>query len=454
MNLPDLLRKYDVQGPRYTSYPTVPYWDNSPTEEQWLGFLKQELDQAIDRKSGAALYLHIPFCEALCTFCACNKIITKKHERAVRYIDNLHGEWSLYKKHLQPRRIPVSEIHLGGGTPTFLTPSELEMLLQPILADIDLLPEAELSFEADPRVTTEEHLAALAKLGFRRISLGVQDYDPTVQKAINRVQSAEMITGVIAKARQHGFTGVNFDLVYGLPHQTQNTIRTTIQQVIAQRPDRIAFYAYAHVPWVGQTGQRGFDENDLPGGDEKRSLYDLGRSLLQEAGYVEIGMDHFALPHDALLKAADKGTLFRNFMGYVPHHVSPLLGLGVSSISDAWRCFAQNEKNLPSYEAKIAAGQLPLHRGHILTDEDLVLRQVILDLMTKFKTDWSDLPLINHGAVRELLAEAVNDNLIRITPETVTVLEQGKPFIRNICMGFDARLQRNKPDARIFSRTI
>lgn len=451
--LKELLKKYDVQGPRYTSYPTVPCWDTTPTEDQWITHLDAELTNNIGLGHGAALYLHIPFCEALCTFCACNRIITRKHERSMPYIKAIHQEWNIYKEKLNRNRIPVSEIHIGGGTPTFMSPEELKLLLEPLLADLDLLPNAELSFEADPRVTSEEHMQALYDLGFKRISLGIQDYDPTVQKAIHREQSVELVAKLVESARTIGYTSINFDMVYGLPKQKLSSVEDTFRHVIAQRPDRIAFYAYAHVPWIEQTGQRGFTESDLPSGDEKRALYELGRTMLEEAGYREIGMDHFALPHDNLFSAAKDKKLFRNFMGYVPAHVSPLISLGCSSISDSWTAFIQNEKNIEVYQDTVAEGRLPIARGHILTEEDLYIRKHILELMTQFETRWNaENPFLADVAGR--LQEAVNDNLIEIVEGIVRLKDGGKPFIRNICMAFDARLQRQKPGSRIYSRTI
>ena len=451
--LKDLLKKYDVQGPRYTSYPTVPCWDTTPTEDQWIKLLGDELDKSISLNRGAALYLHIPFCEALCTFCACNRIITRKHERSMPYINAIHQEWEIYKTRLKKNAIPVSEIHIGGGTPTFMSPEELELLLKPLFADINLLPDAELSFEADPRVTTHEHLKCFYDMGFKRVSLGIQDYDPVVQKAIHREQTVELVRDLCEAARTIGYTSINFDMVYGLPKQTLASIENTFAHVIEQKPDRIAFYAYAHVPWVGQTGQRGFNEDDLPSGDEKRALYERGRTMLEEAGYIEIGMDHFALPHDNLFTAARNKKLFRNFMGYVPGHVSPLISLGCSSISDSWTAFVQNEKNIETYQDMVAKGQLPISRGHILTEEDLYLRKHILDLMTRFETDMdSSSPFLID--IQSRLQEAMNDNLIDLSDSFVRLKEHGKPFIRNICMAFDARLQRQKPGSRIYSRTI
>lgn len=452
----NLLKKYDVQGPRYTSYPTVPYWDHSPSEVQWLEHLKNELTQSAASHRGAAIYIHLPFCESLCTFCACNKIITKNHKRSAAYIELVKAEWQLYLDKLAIEKIPVAEVHLGGGTPTFMTPKELEHLLQPLFSQMEFLPDVELSFESDPRVTTQEHLAKLYELGFRRISLGVQDYDPDVQQAIHRVQSAQVVSGLVNAARDIGYGGVNFDLVYGLPFQTLAGVFKTIEQVIAQRPDRIAFYAYAHVPWVGKTGQRKFDENDLPSGDGKRALYEQGRALLMQAGYVEIGMDHFALPQDRLCQSMEGGKLFRNFMGYTPHHVSPMIGLGVSSISDAWTCFAQNSKDIAQYETLIDAGKLPIMRGHQLTAEDLVLRRHVLNLMTRFTTSWAQTELFTKSLqdIHARVGEFIADGLIICDEHTLTILPAGRPFIRNICMAFDARLQRQKPDTTVFSKTI
>lgn len=452
----NLLQKYNVQGPRYTSYPTVPYWQNSPTKDQWIQHLKTELKKNSDAGHGAAIYLHIPFCEQLCTFCACNKVITQKHERAIPYIKAIHQEWDIYKQQLRIEKIPVTEIHLGGGTPTFLDPQQLKDLLQPLLQDFDLLPGAELSFEADPRVTTADQLQILYDLGFRRLSLGVQDYDAKVQEAINRIQSPTMVGQLTEIARSIGYTSVNYDLVYGLPFQTLAGIHETIQHVIADKPDRIAFYAYAHVPWVGKTGQRKFSDVDLPSGDVKRQLYEQGRAMLESAGYQEVGMDHFALPSDKLFKAVNNKTLFRNFMGYMPMHVSPMIGLGCSAISDSWTCFMQNEKDLKKYEQLVGEGELPLMRGHILSDEDLIMRQHILNLMTRFETSWqvSDAFTSYLMEVPNYLQEAINDNLIELVDNKIKIKANGRPFVRNICMAFDARLQRQAPNTQIFSKTI
>ncbi len=455
-SMTDLLKKYNVQGPRYTSYPTVPYWEDHPDQQQWIEYLSKELNKSQTTGHGAAIYIHIPFCEQLCTFCACNKIITKKHERSNPYIKAVHQEWQIYLKELGRDRIPVSEVHLGGGTPTFLTPDELKQLMGELLPHFDILAEAEMSFEADPRVTTPDHLQALYDLGFRRMSYGIQDFDPVVQDVINRVQSVAQVTTLTQAAREIGYTSVNYDLVYGLPLQTLKSIEDTIAHVRDLKPDRIAFYAYAHVPWVGKTGQRKFTEADLPDGDAKRALYELGREMLFDAGYREIGLDHFALPEDDLTKAASEGRLFRNFMGYMAHHVSPLIGLGVSSISDAWRCYVQNTKDLNEYQENVAQGILPIIKGHVLTKEDEILRRHILNLMTQFQTDWnSESEFTDYLIdVPDKLQEFANDNLIQMNDNKIMVPDSGRPFLRNICMAFDARLERRSPQQQIFSKTI
>lgn len=450
----NLFAKYDVAGPRYTSYPTVPYWEDAPTEVEWIAALKSELTASAAKGEGAAIYLHLPFCESLCTFCACNKIITKQHSRALPYIETVKREWGMYLSKLGMDAISVSEIHLGGGTPTFMSPAELYDLLSSLFTGMTFTPNVQMAFESDPRVTTHAHLETLYNLGFRRISLGIQDYDPHVQDLIHRVQSSKMVTELTQSARAAGYTGVNYDLIFGLPGQTLAGITQTIETVVAQRPDRIAFYGYAHVPWVGKTGQRKFSDADVPAGAEKRALYERGRELFLAAGYLEIGMDHFALPHDDLAAAIRDKTLFRNFMGYIPYHVSPMIGLGVSAIGDAWTAFAQNEKDIAAYGARISAGELPIHRGHVLNAEDIILRRHILNVMTQFETHWENFDTDDLKNVPQRLAEFANDNLVEISPQAIKITDAGRPFLRNICMAFDARLQRKQPDFPIFSRTI
>lgn len=451
-----LLKKYDVQGPRYTSYPTILYWDTNPTVDEWIESIGRGLDEAEREGSGAAIYVHIPFCRSLCTYCGCNNRITRHTEVGQPYVQTVLREWELYRERLnRTEPIPLSEIHLGGGTPTFLSPEELEELILGILKHVRKTPDAEFSIEADPRTTTREHLITLARLGFRRLSLGIQDFDPAVQDIVNRTQTEEQVRTVTEEARAAGFTSINYDLIYGLPLQTMQSVEQTIDAVRRLRPDRIAFYAYAHVPWV-KPGQRRFTELDLPSGDEKRALYERGRMMLEEAGYKEIGMDHFALETDSLWTAYQEGRLHRNFMGYISRLVSPLIGLGVSSISDSWEMFAQNEKRLETYEARVSRGELPIFRGHELSREDRILRRHILNLMTHFTTEWkgSELFVPYLETVDERLAELKADGLVKLSSRGCSITESGRPFLRNICMAFDARLVRKAPTTQLFSRTI
>ena len=451
-----LLEKYDVAGPRYTSYPTVPFWRDTPTQDQWIGFLQNSIKEAAVKQQGAALYIHIPFCEALCTFCGCNTRITKKRERGDPYVQSVIQEWQLYQDLLQLQKpLDIAEIHLGGGTPTWLKPEELRTLMQGIYARANILPNADLSLEADPRVTTFEHLQVLRDLGFNRLSLGIQDFDLTVQKIVNRVQSAEQVKILTDQARLLGYTSINYDLIYGLPKQTMQGLQDTINTVIQHRPDRIAFYGYAHVPWI-KASQRKYTEQDLPFGFDKRALYERGRELFLAAGYVEIGLDHFALPDEALSKAIVNKTMHRNFMGYIPKEVHPLIGLGMSAISDCWDAYIQNIKTVEEYQQCVADGKLPIMRGHILSDEDKIMRRHILNLTTRYETDWSD-PAAKTGhlnSVHDKLQEALRDGLVTLQETSAQITDKGRPFLRNICMAFDADLARSTPDKQIFSRTV
>lgn len=460
MKLPsDLLKKYNVPGPRYTSYPTVPYWDSNPTVDQWISSIDVALKESATQNVGAAVYIHIPFCQSLCTYCGCNTRITRNMEVGGPYVDTVLKEWDLYLTRLEradgKNPLPISELHLGGGTPTFLSPGQLKRLIDGITSRARVMPDAEFSVEADPRVTTDEHLKALSELGFRRLSLGVQDFDPKVQDIVHRVQSEEQVRATTESARKLGFTSINYDLIYGLPFQTRNSVRETVEAVKRLRPDRIAFYAYAHVPWI-KPSQRRFTEADLPNGDDKRGLYEMGREMLELVGYREIGMDHFALETDSLWTASNDGSLHRNFMGYTSRQVSPLIGLGVSSIGDSWSVFAQNEKLLETYQQRVEKGEIPLLRGHVLTEEDQVLRRHVLNLMTRFETSWSTKESYSPylETVGEKLQELVQDGLIDLKKHDCRVHEKGRAFLRNICMAFDARLVRQAPATQLFSKTI
>jgi oxygen-independent coproporphyrinogen III oxidase len=447
------LAKYDVAGPRYTSYPTVPYWEDTPTEAQWLAHVGRALQQGAADGPGASIYVHVPFCRALCTFCGCNTRVTRTHTIIMPYVQAVLAEFALYRERLGIATLELGELHLGGGTPTFLDPAELDALLGGILAASNLRPGAQLSIEVDPRVTTPEQLTLLAQYGFRRISLGVQDFDPKVQDIVNRVQSVAQVREVTETARRLGFNSVNFDLIYGLPFQTPASIDMTMAAVCELRPDRIALYGYAHVPWI-KPGQRRFTEIDLPEGRAKRALYERGRERLEAAGYREIGLDHFALPTDGLWQAAHAGTMHRNFMGYTEAFTRPLLGLGVSAIGDAVDAFVQNEKDLQQYHERLARRELPIHRGHVLDAEDQVLRRHILNLMNRMATRWTGAdatPFLDDIQVR--LAEFAADGLVELDAQGCRVTEAGRGFLRNICMAFDARLARRSPERALFSQT-
>jgi oxygen-independent coproporphyrinogen III oxidase len=450
-----LIRKYNIPGPRYTSYPTVPYWnDASFSLAQWQKSFVKSFEESND-KSGISLYIHLPFCESLCTFCACHKRITKQHSVERPYLEAVLKEWEMYVDLLGKKPV-ISELHLGGGTPTFFSPHNLKFLIEEILSKAIVGKHPEFSFEGHPNNTTTEHLEVLKQLGFTRVSFGVQDYDSKVQSAIHRIQPFENVQKVTLAARDAGYKSISHDLIFGLPFQTWKSMRQTIEKTKSLMPDRIAFYSYAHVPWVKGTGQRGFDERDLPSAEEKRALYENGKELLSEMGYVEIGMDHFALRSDTLYESMEQKKIHRNFMGYTSSSTQLMIGLGMSAISDSWYAFAQNEKSVEEYILKIEEGILPVVRGHVLNHEDLVARRHILNIMCLLETSWDDekmnLPLMEEIVFR--LNEMKKDGLIRLENKHLTVTEKGRAFVRNIAMAFDLRLLRSKPDSHIFSMTV
>ena len=450
-----LLQKYNVPGPRYTSYPTVPYWEeNDFTTSIWLETLKKSFVES-NSKEGISLYIHLPFCESLCTFCGCNKRITKNHQVENPYIDAVLKEWQLYCDVLSERPI-IKEIHLGGGTPTFFSIENLENLIYGIFKLADKAKNHEFSFEGHPNNTTHQHLKALYDLGFNRVSFGVQDYSPKVQQAIHRLQPFHNVAKVTLWAREIGYTSIGHDLIFGLPFQELDDIIDTIEKTKSLSPDRLAFYSYAHVPWIKGNGQRGFKDEDIPKDDEKRLLYETGKNLLYQNNYLEIGMDHFALKSDSLYESFETGKLHRNFMGYSSSKTQLMIGLGVSSISDSWYSFAQNVKTIEEYYKELALDRLPIMRGHLLTNEDLIIRRHILNLMCQFETSWSkesdyfeEIP-----SVISNLKEMENDSLIQIEENRILVTEAGKPFVRNICMAFDLRLIRKAPETELFSMTV
>jgi oxygen-independent coproporphyrinogen-3 oxidase len=449
-----LLNKYNVPVPRYTSYPTVPYWNESECSSNWPEVFQKSFEEADSRK-GISLYLHLPFCESLCTYCGCNKKITGNHNVEEAYIHAIHHEWQLYSGYMSNTPV-IREIHLGGGTPTFFSPNNLRRLLLPILDEVTVHEKHDFSFEGHPNNTSVEHLQVLYELGFRRVSFGVQDHDPEVQRIINRVQPFENVQRGIENARRIGYSSVNFDLIYGLPRQTVQSIGKTIKETIALRPDRIAFYSYAHVPWTSK-GQRLFDENDLPSANEKISMYSEGKTLLLNAGYHEIGMDHFAVSGDALFEAQRNGALYRNFMGYTVHNTDILLGLGVSAISSLPGAYTQNDKSLHNYYAGINEMRLPITKGHLLTQEDREFGDYIRNIICTSYTNWHP---HNTAAISKYVLPALKaleaDGLVEPGASFVRVTERGRNFIRNICSAFDLHMARRKIDAnkKIFSTSV
>ncbi|HEX6915075.1 MAG TPA: oxygen-independent coproporphyrinogen III oxidase [Chitinophagaceae bacterium] len=449
-----LLQKYNVPVPRYTSYPTVPYWNNRIDVTEWKSVVQRQSAIA-NNTDGISLYIHLPFCEVLCTYCGCNKKITTNHSVEEEYIEAVVKEWQLYREFMDDQPL-IRELHLGGGTPTFFSPANLKLLLDRILEGTIIHPHHEFSFEGHPNNTTREHLQVLYDIGFRRVSFGVQDHDPKVQRVINRIQPFENVANAVKNAREIGYRSINFDLIYGLPLQTKESIIRTIEQTITLQPDRIAFYSYAHVPWTSKA-QRLFDENDLPDAALKMELYSTGKRLFIENGYCDIGMDHFALPDDDLYKAWKEGWLHRNFMGYTTQHSSMLLGLGVSSISDAGIAFAQNHKTLGDYYQSIGFNELAVAKGHFLNNEDSSFRNYILDISCQSKTRF-------HLQDRELLEELVfpqlrklqEDHLVTWNETHVTVTDLGRHFIRNICKSFDLHLLRDEAvhQQKQFSRAV
>ena len=473
-----LIDKYNIPGPRYTSYPTVPYWEEeSFTTERWQNSVIKSYNESNDAE-GISIYIHLPFCEALCTFCACHKRITKQHSVETPYIESVLKEWDLYLnllKNQEPRiknqdsnfepqtqnpnsrnsKPILKELHLGGGTPTFFSPENLKIFLEKLFETVEIAENPEFSFEGHPNNTTKKHLQTLFDLGFTRCSFGVQDYDPIVQKAINRIQPFKNVENVTNWAREIGYKGISHDLVFGLPHQTWEKMEFSIRKTLELKPDRLAFYSYAHVPWIKGVGQRGFDENDLPKPEEKREIYENGKKLLENLGYIEVGMDHFALEHDDLYQSLKNGNIHRNFMGYSSSKTQLMIGLGMSAISDSWYGFAQNEKTVEDYQHRVAQGEIPVFRGHILNDEDLKIRKHILNIMCRLETSWdleTAFPELKNSLER--LKEMQDDGLVIITENELKITEKGRAFTRNVAMAFDLKMLRKQPEARLFSMTI
>jgi oxygen-independent coproporphyrinogen III oxidase len=451
-----LLRRFDVPGPRYTSYPTADRFVEAFTSDDYVRALEQ-------RRVGSmalplSLYVHIPFCESVCYYCACNKVITKHHGKAAEYLRYLSRELELQVEHFG-RGHAVSQMHLGGGSPTFLSDEELDDLLQMIRRHLNLVPGGEFSIEVDPRTVNADRLRHLHRLGFNRLSFGVQDFDPAVQKAVHRVQPAEQVFALVEAAREIGFESVNVDLIYGLPLQTPESFRRTLEQVRTLRPERIALYAYAHLP-ARFKPQRRIVAAELPSPSEKLSMLSTSLDLFSDAGYVYVGMDHFALPTDALAVAKRQGRLHRNFQGYSTQPDCDLIALGVSAIGRIGATYSQNAKTLDEYYDALDQGRLPIVRGLALNRDDVLRRSVIMAIMCQGMVEFESISLghlidfTSHFA-RELeqLREMEAMGLVRITPTTLEVTEAGWYLVRAIAMTFDRYLQLDQDRAR-FSKII
>ena len=455
-SLAGLLRQYDRPGPRYTSYPTAVEFNANFDSAAYAGRLAAAADAETDPLS---LYLHLPFCEARCSYCGCMVIITQKREVAARYLDYLEREIAMVAGALGNRRRVVQH-HWGGGTPTYLTPEQISRVHATIARYFEFDPTAERAIEIDPRVTTNEQIELLRGLGFNRLSMGVQDFTPEVQEAIRRRQSEASTRSLFDFARAAGFDSINLDLIYGLPRQSLVTFRETLASVVDMRPNRIAVYSYAHVPWL-RPNQKEINAADLPDASLKFDLFGAAVETFLAAGYDQIGMDHFALPADDLAVAARERRLHRNFMGYTTRPAPDMIGVGVSAIGDVRGAFAQNEKKLPRYYEAIEAGRFPVERGYLLSEDDLLRRHVITQLMCNFYVDTAaiadrfgvDFERYFAPELDELAGGPVADGFLEIGRHALTVTPRGRLFVRNISMAFDRYLPTHA-GRRVFSRTI
>jgi oxygen-independent coproporphyrinogen III oxidase len=453
---PELIARLDRQGPRYTSYPTAPEWTDAFGPEDFVAAIRR----ADERDEPLAVYVHVPFCRELCFFCGCTVVIDNKPATAQRYLERLRREIALVVPHLRRRR-RVGQLHLGGGTPTHLTPRELEDLHALIAAELSFDRDAELSIEVDPRVTSGEHVATLRRLGFNRISLGVQDFDLAVQKAVNREQSEEATRSLFETCRLAGFSSINVDLIYGLPHQTPESFSRTLESVLRMRPDRIAVFGYAHVPWMKPAQRKLEKEEGLPSPQQRCALFATAIETFNSAGYRHIGMDHFALPEDELSRALDEGTMTRSFQGYTTRPAADLLSFGHSSISDLAGAYAQNARHLPDYERAIDEGGLATQRGYWMSSDDELRRAVIVRVMSASELDFGEIEKrfdvdFRGTFARELgeLATLCELGLATLEPDRLRITPVGRVFVRNLAMVFDRFLRERPPAERRFSRTV
>lgn len=455
---PQLLTRFDVPGPRYTSYPTADRFVEAFGEADYVQSLEQRQSGTVGKQPPLSLYVHIPFCESLCYYCACNKIITKHKERAADYLRYLRKEVELHTRHLG-RGLSVSQLHLGGGTPTFMSDEELRQLMALLREHFEFVPGGEYSVEVDPRTVDENRLAVLAELGFNRLSFGVQDFDPAVQKAVHRIQPADQVFALVEASRRLGFESVNVDLIYGLPLQTPESFDRTLEQVKSLRPDRIALYAYAHLPERFKP-QRRIHAQELPAGAAKVAMLSRSLDALTDAGYVYIGMDHFALPGDALAVAKRQGRLHRNFQGYSTQADCDLIALGVSSIGRIGATYSQNAKTLEEYADLLDQGHFPVVRGLALSRDDLIRRSVIMALMCQGHLQYESINLAWLVDFKTLFAQELiqlqemqAQGLVQLSETGIQVTAMGWFFVRGVAMVFDRYLQADRHRTR-FSKII
>jgi len=454
-DLTALLEKYSKPGPRYTSYPTAPYFHPGFTEQDW----RAELAASQDLERGLSLYFHIPFCDTLCYYCGCNMVATGDYAKAMSYLDYLEKEMATVAALADPAR-RVEQLHWGGGTPTYLKPAEILRLGRAIRQQFRIADDAEMGCEVDPRELTAEHFAALREVGFNRLSMGVQDLDERVQKAVNRIQPAALIDQVYGWARAHGFASINMDLIVGLPHQTVASFAKTLDQVLIWSPDRLAVFSYAHVPWL-KKHQKLIDETALPSFATRLELQQLIYDRLGAAGYVNIGLDHFAKPTDEMVKAQQNRTLWRNFQGYTTHKHCDIYAFGASAISQTPAVYVQNEKNVKAYQAKVAAGGLAVERGLRLSRDDQIRRDAITRIMCDLELDLAEFGQRWGLRFDDYFADALldlqplqADGLVRLEPARISVTELGRLFLRNIAMCFDAYLRQADTEKPRYSRTV
>jgi oxygen-independent coproporphyrinogen-3 oxidase len=451
-----LIRKYDTFGPRYTSYPTAVQFAQGFSEADYV----REIDYGNMAKNPLSLYFHIPFCQSLCFYCACAKIITHKQERSIPYLERLYAEIARQAALFSNER-EVTQLHFGGGTPTFLSDQQFSDLLSVINASFSLAPQGrrEFSIEIDPRAVRDTTIPLLKELGFDRISLGVQDFDPKVQQAVNRIQSVEQTFAVLDAARSLGFRSTNLDLIYGLPFQTVDTFSRTLDLILAKKPERLAVYNYAHIP-AKVKSQSLIQEEDLPSAGEKLAILEMTVERLRAEGYIYLGMDHFALPDDALAMAKENGSLQRNFQGYSTHADTDLIGMGMTAIGKINDCFVQNVHDETAYFERIDAGKLALDRGYMLNQDDKIRRQVIQSLMCQTTLDFAPIEQRYHIDFNEYFSDEISrlaplaeDNLVEVHQNRIKVTDAGQFLLRNIAMVFDAYLVPAQ-SGKHFSRTI